>query len=134
MPEAEILRDVHDSFIKNPINTKVKIYTFHEGLDSKGLTVKMQFCSHGPLLILAQIVDRLSSTLGLPNEIQSDIPADHVNMAKFDSPTDQGYLRISGALRQLVDGITLSLDQGTLDPASVLNTRSCLSACNTGGR
>lgn len=134
MPEAEILRDVHDSFIKNPINSKVKIYTFHEGLDFKGLTVKMQFCSHGPLLILAQIVDRLSSTLGLPNEVQSDIPADHVNMAKFDSRTDQGYKRVTSALQRLVDGIQSSSSQGTLDLASVLDTRSCFSAYNSGGR
>jgi len=134
IPEAEILRDVHDSFIKNPITTEIKIYTFHEGLDTKGLTVKMQLWSHGPLLIIAQIVDRFSSTVGLPDEEQSDIPADHVNMAKFDSRTDQGYIRVTGALRQLVDGIKSSLYQGTLDPASVLDTKSCLFACNTGGR
>lgn len=125
IPEAEILRDVHDSFIKNPIIPKVKIYTFHEGLDSQGVTVKTQLCSHGPLLILAQIVDRFSSTVGLPGEVQSDIPADHVNMAKFASPTDQGYLRIRGASRQLVDDIQSSSSQGTPDPASVRHTKSC---------
>ncbi|MCJ1381268.1 hypothetical protein MMC17_004377 [Xylographa soralifera] len=80
--DAETLDRIQNTFKLNLLEHKIKIRTFHEGLDYKGF----------------KIVDRFSSTMDLPDEIPTDIPANHVEMTKFSSSTDIGYKRVSSAL------------------------------------
>ncbi|MCJ1395121.1 hypothetical protein MMC18_008002 [Xylographa bjoerkii] len=80
--DAETLDRIQTTFKRNRLDHEIKIRTFHEGLDYKGI----------------KIVDRFSSTMDLPDEIPTDIPANHVDMTKFNSSTDVDYLRVSNAL------------------------------------
>lgn len=73
-----------------------------------------------------QIVDRFSSTIDLPNKVLAGIPANHVNMTKFESSTDQGFIRVRSALqrwtkdlrqRQHYDGKLEDSQAGPLSPA-----------------
>ncbi len=52
----------------------------------------------GVISNLAKIVDRFSSTIGNPNEIVSDIQADHRNMTKFTQLDEPGFLSICNVL------------------------------------
>ena len=47
---------------------------------------------------LVKVVDRFSSVIGNPNEIVSDIQADHRNMTKFSQSDEPGFLSICNAL------------------------------------
>lgn len=45
-----------------------------------------------------KVVDRFSSIIGNPNEIVSDIQADHRNMTKFTQPDEPAFLSICNIL------------------------------------
>ena len=45
-----------------------------------------------------KVVDRFSSLIGNPNEIVSDIQADHRNMTKFTQPDELAFLSICNIL------------------------------------
>ena len=45
-----------------------------------------------------KVVDRFSSVIGNPNEIVSDIQADHRNMTKFTQPDELAFLSICNIL------------------------------------
>ena len=52
----------------------------------------------GTISNFGKVVDRFSATVGIANEIVSDIQADHRNMTKFSQLDDPGFLNICSAL------------------------------------
>lgn len=61
------------------------------GIDSSNRTLHVVSNS-------VKVVDRFSSIIGNPNEIVSDIQADHRNMTKFTQPDEPAFLSICNIL------------------------------------
>ncbi len=51
----------------------------------------------------AQIFDDDSATIGNPHEIKQWLPADHLNMCKFDARASVAYKRVSGAIVESIE-------------------------------
>jgi hypothetical protein len=52
-----------------------------------------------------QIVDDDSASLGLPHERKVRIPANHSDMIKFHDKEDLGFVRLAGAISEIVEDL-----------------------------
>ena len=51
------------------------------------------------------ILDRSSAVLGLPWEIAMPLNANHLNISKFPSAEDRGYITVRNVLEQLINSV-----------------------------
>lgn len=63
------------------------------------------------------LIDRASSLLGYPGEIEVALEADHNNVCKFSSPDDASYLKVLGGLKAIVKDV-LQAPPGLYTPLS----------------
>ncbi|KAJ4301286.1 hypothetical protein N0V90_003377 [Kalmusia sp. IMI 367209] len=89
----EVLDNIHEEFKTIAFKGTMKIHSFQEarGISGmKGLDEK--------------VVDNFSSKLDLPRELETveSIDANHMQMARYSSKDDQGYLDISGVLKAFI--------------------------------
>lgn len=60
-------------------------------------------------LIISQIVDKDSATLGLPNEIAVGVEgANHRDICKFNDAKSQKYLLVGRAVEGMVDSVIVA--------------------------
>ena len=73
---------------------KVQLRSFYETLPtSLGLNSSL-------------IVDKMSAVLGYPNEQADYLEANHRNMCKYDTPSDQNFVKLRKSLVSTIDDIT----------------------------
>ncbi|KAF1959885.1 TPR-like protein [Byssothecium circinans] len=92
--DSELLENIHEEFVKIVLRVEtIKIHSFQE---ARGITGLKGF--HG------KVVDDFSSKLGLaePKEIVERINANHMEIARYGSREDEGYLAISAILRKFI--------------------------------
>ncbi|KAI9685382.1 MAG: hypothetical protein M1822_004513 [Bathelium mastoideum] len=109
---SEVLDNIHEEFKTIASKGLFKIHSFQEArgiVGMKGLDQK--------------VVDDFSSKLDLPNplEIVESIDANHMQMARYSSNEDEGYIAVSGILREFVRQESGSQQTS---PANVPNTAS----------
>ncbi|KAK0512960.1 hypothetical protein JMJ35_004977 [Cladonia borealis] len=99
--DAETLDRVQSSFIITLIDPrcKINIRSFREAEKHLGVAV----------------VDRFSSIVGNPNEIVTDIQADHRNMTKFAQPDEPGFLSICNALDRWMKELSVASSEFFLE-------------------
>ncbi|KAJ1336157.1 ankyrin repeat domain-containing protein 50 [Microdochium nivale] len=89
-PELELSRE---AFITLWRRYDFRVKTFQEALPWKGLNVS---------LLGQKIVPEISSTLDDPRERAETIPANHMEMCRFAKPSDPGYQKVSGEIREML--------------------------------
>jgi hypothetical protein len=52
---------------------------------------------------MTQVVDDDSASLGFPQEEKGWIPANHIDMVKYDSENDTGFKRVAHSIASLVE-------------------------------
>lgn len=77
LPDSKILTEVNDSFRHYAVD--LKLWSFYE---TQPVRTK---------LVNRLVVEKLSSTVGYPNEEIAALNADHRHVCKFESPADPNY-------------------------------------------
>ncbi|KAM0323296.1 hypothetical protein ACHAQA_008888 [Verticillium albo-atrum] len=93
-PNSNTLTEINDAFRHYALD--LKLWSFYETLPVKSKIMNKL------------IVEKLSSTLGYPNEEIAAMNADHRHVCKFESPADSNYRQLRNALHTAVDTIRAS--------------------------
>lgn len=94
LPNSTTLAEINDAFRHYAL--ELKLWSFYETQPVK------------TTLMNKIIVEKLSSTLGYPNEEIAAMNADHRHVCKFESPSDSNYRLLRNALHTAVDMIRAS--------------------------
>ncbi|KAL9627176.1 MAG: hypothetical protein Q9164_007684, partial [Protoblastenia rupestris] len=84
---SEVLDRITRSFGQLLATGQIKVHSFQEELDTKGI----------------RIVDGFSSTIGYPEETRGTLYANHRDIAKFSSAKDVKFERLASVLRRWID-------------------------------
>lgn len=94
---SEILDRIGDSFLQTLDKQGFRIASFCEEKEIRLLVIFNLF-----------IVEPDSAKIGHSKEETGTIPADHRNMAKFDSESDTGFSRVSKTIKRWIETAVLS--------------------------
>ncbi|KAI1322243.1 WD40 repeat-like protein [Xylariaceae sp. FL0255] len=87
MPDSQTVHDINYDFRYSCGH--LKLFSFFESQPTAGI----------------MIVEKQSAIIGLPNEEEQYLPADHRHVCKFESDQDPGYLIVMRKLRATVEDI-----------------------------
>lgn len=102
VPNSDTLTEINDAFRHYALD--LKLWSFYETQPVK------------TKLMNRLVVEKLSSTLGYPNEEITAMNADHRHVCKFESPEDSNYRLLRNALLTAVDMIRESTAGQGLEP------------------
>ncbi|KAI0417993.1 WD40 repeat-like protein [Xylaria grammica] len=87
MPDSQTVHDINYEFRYSC--SHLKLFSFFESQPTAGII----------------IVEKQSAVIGLPNEEEQYLPADHRHLCKFESDQDPGYLIVMRKLKTTVEDI-----------------------------
>ncbi|KAI1356671.1 WD40 repeat-like protein [Xylaria sp. FL0043] len=87
MPDSQTVHDINYEF--RYACSHLKLFSFFESQPTAGV----------------MIVEKQSAVIGLPNEEEQYLPADHRHVCKFESDQDPGYLIVMRKLKATVEDI-----------------------------
>ncbi|KAI1173966.1 hypothetical protein F4777DRAFT_413626 [Nemania sp. FL0916] len=87
MPDSQTVHDINYEF--RHACAPLKLFSFFESVRTAGI----------------MIVEKQSAIIGLPNEEEQYLPADHRHLCKFESDQDPGYLIVMRKLKTTVEDV-----------------------------
>lgn len=102
VPNSSTLTEINDAF--RHYAPDLKLWSFYETQPVK------------TKLMNKLVVEKLSATLGFPNEEIAAMNADHRHVCKFENPTDSNYRLLRNALHTAVDMIRESTSEEGSEP------------------
>ncbi|KAF0316744.1 vegetative incompatibility protein HET-E-1 [Colletotrichum asianum] len=111
-PNSATLTEINDSF--RHYAPELRLWSFYETLPVKAKVLNKI------------VVDKLSSTLGYPNEEIAAMNADHRHVCKFENEADPNYKTLRNAIHTAVDMVRESL--GKFRKLSMVSDNTLISA------
>ncbi|KAK3360430.1 hypothetical protein B0T25DRAFT_129975 [Lasiosphaeria hispida] len=93
---------------------KLQIFSFYETLTT----------AMGPISV--KILDKPTAVMGYPNETTTPLNANHHDVCKFTGTDDPNYVAVVGALRSIIDSVTLPAGDRTTPEEDLRLIQDCL--------
>jgi hypothetical protein len=103
-PKSLELQDISQQFVHRTSGIRI-VSMYEQNLIKKILVSCASFRTHPRANAVAQVVDQISATLGVPNERLFAIARDHLGICKYSEHDKSAYATVSGAVVELLEEI-----------------------------